>query len=418
MNVRRLWLSANFGKLWLGQGISELGSSVSSLALPTLAVLSLHAGPWEVGVLAALQKVPFPFVSLVAGVFVDRLPKRAVLIVCDLGRAAVLGIIPVAALFGHLEIGLLYAAALAKGVFTVFFDLAYLSYGPILVGREDLSAANARLDSNFVVANVVGPGLGGLLVQAIGAARAVAVDAASFIFSIASLLAIRHEEPRSPAQQGGSVLAELAAGLQFVVGNLLLRAQIATIAVTVIGISFMDGILFPFAYRDLHLTPGALGLALTLGGLAGFPGVWLGPRLARLIGLGPALVLGFAVFPVTMLLFPIARVMPAVPVVAGLFAIGTFFGAGADLNQLTLRQTLTPDPFLGRMNSVFRTVVWGAIPLGNLLGGLLGSAVSIVDTFWIGGAMALLGCLAMWLSPIGRLRGFPPHPTQPDVKQI
>ena len=408
MNTRRLWLSADFGKLWLGQAISELGSSVSDLALPTLAVLSLHAGPLEVGILAALQKLPFPFVSLVAGVFVDRLPKRVVLIACDIGRAAVLGAIPVAALFGHLEIGVLYAAALAKGTLTVFFDLAYLSYAPILVGRDDLSAANARLDSNIVVAGVVGPGLGGLLVQAIGAARAVAVGAASFLFSVVFLLVIRHVEPAAPVPQGGaSVRAELAAGLRYVLGHVLLRAQIATIAVTVIGFSFLDGILYPFAYRDLHLTPGELGLALTLGGLAGFPGVWLGPRLARAIGLGPALVLGFAVFPVIMLLFPLARVLPAVPVVAALFAIGTLFAAGADLNQLTLRQTLTPDPYLGRMNSIYRTVVWGAIPLGNIVGGALGSTVGIVGTFWIGGVLALLGCVAMWLSPIGRLRQFP-----------
>jgi predicted MFS family arabinose efflux permease len=118
-------------------------------------------------------------------------------------------------------------------------------------------------------------------------------------------------------------------------------------------------------------------------------------------------VLGFAVPPVAMLLFPLALVLPAVPVIAALFAVGTLFAAGADLNQLTLRQTLTPDPYLGRMNSIYRTVVWGAIPLGNVLGGVLGSTVGIVDTFWIGGVLALLGCLAVWLSPIGRLRQFP-----------
>jgi predicted MFS family arabinose efflux permease len=409
LNVRRLWLSADFGKLWLGQGISELGSSVSELALPTLAVLSLHAGPFEVGLLAALQKVPFPFVSLVAGVFVDRLPKRTVLIVCDVGRAAVLGAIPVAAFFGHLGLGLLYGAALAKGTLSVFFDLAYLSYGPILVGREDLSAANARLDSNMVVGSVVGPGVGGLLIQAIGAARAVAVDAASFLVSVVSLLAIRHEEPPPERQPGRSVRGELAAGLRYVLGNVLLRAQFLTMTVILFGAGFMDGIIYPFAYRDLHLTPGLLGLAFTVGGLAGFPGVWLGPRIARAIGLGPALVLGFTVTPVMMFLFPLAGFLPAVPFVAGLFVVNTLFGAGVDLNQLTLRQTLTADAYLGRMNSIYRTMVWGAIPVGNFLGGVLGSTVGIVDTFLIGGFIALLGCVAMWLSPIGRLRRFPSH---------
>jgi predicted MFS family arabinose efflux permease len=411
VNVRRLWLSADFGKLWLGQGISELGSAVSGLALPTLAVLSLHAGPFEVGLLAALQKAPFPFVSLPAGVFVDRLPKRTVLIVCDVGRAAVLGAIPLAALFGHLGLGLLYAAALAKGLLSVFFDLAYLSYGPILVGREELSAANSRLDSNFAVANVVGPGLAGLLVQAIGAARAVAIDAASFLISAVTLLAIRHKEASVERQPGGSVLGELAAGLRFVLGHVLLRAQFLSMAVMLFGAGFMDGIIYPFAYRDLHLTPGVLGLAFTVGGLAGFPGVWLGPRLARAIGVGPALLLGFTTFPVAMFLFPLARVLPAAPFIAGLFFVWILFGAGADLNQLTLRQTVTPDPYLGRMNSIYRTVVWAAIPLGNLLGGVLGSSVGIVDTFWIGGVIALMGCVAMWLSPIGRLRRFPAHAT-------
>src|SRR6202049_2099965 len=238
--VRRLWPRADFGKLWLGQGITPLGTSISELALPTRSVLSLHAGPFEVGLLAALQKVPFPFVSLVAGVFVDRLPKRAVLIVCDLGRTAVLGAIPLAALFGHLGLNLLYAAALAKGTLSVFFDLAYLSYGPILVGREDLSAANTRLDTNFAIGNVIGPGLAGLLVQAIGAPRAVAVDAASFVVSAVSLLAIRHKEPATERQPGQSIRRELAAGLRFVFGHVLLRAQFLCMAVMLFGGGFMD----------------------------------------------------------------------------------------------------------------------------------------------------------------------------------
>jgi predicted MFS family arabinose efflux permease len=180
-------------------------------------------------------------------------------------------------------------------------------------------------------------------------------------------------------------------------------------ALMLFGAGFMDGIIYPFAYHDLHLTPGALGLAFTIGGLAGFPGVWLGPRLARAIGVGPALVVGFATFPLVMFLLPLGRDVPAAPFIAGLFLVNTLFGAGADLNQLTLRQTVTPDPYLGRMNSIYRTVVWGAIPLGNFLGGVLGSSVGIVYTFWIGGFIALLGCIAMWLSPIGRLRRFPAH---------
>jgi MFS family permease len=367
LDVRRLWLSADFGKLWLGQGISALGSSVSDLALPTLAVLSLHAGPFEVGLLVALQKVPFPFISLVAGVLVDRLPKRAVLIVCDLGRAAALGVIPLAAIFGHLDLWLLYGSATVKGALTVFFDLAYLSYGPILVGRE-----------------------------------------------VVSLVVIRHKEPTLEKQPGRSVRLELAAGLRFVRNHVVLRAQFMTMTLAMFGASFIDGIIYPYAYRDLHLTPGGLGLAFTIGGVAGFPGVWLGPRLARAIGMGPALVVGFLVIPVEMFLLPLAGSLPAVPFLAGVFFVSALLGAGADLNQLTLRQTLTPDAYLGRMHSIYRTMVWAALPLGNFLGGVLGSAVGIVETFYIGGFIALLGCIAMWFSPVGRLRKFPLPATSAD----
>jgi predicted MFS family arabinose efflux permease len=344
---------------------------------------------------------------LVAGVFVDRLPKRAVLIVCDLGRAAVLGAIPLAAMSGHLGLGLLYGAAAAKGLFTVFFDLAYLSYGPILVGREDLSAANTRLDMNFAVANVAGPGIAGLLVQAIGAARTVALDAISFLVSVVSLLVIRHKETRAERLPNQSVRVELAAGLRFVMGHVLLRAQFLTMTLVLFGAAFIAGVLYPYAYRDLHLTPGELGLALTIGALGAFPGVWLGPRIARAIGIGPALVVGFLVIPFEMFAFPLAGILPTIPFLIGLFVISNFFGSGADLNQLTLRQTLTPDAYLGRMNSIYRTLVWGALPVGNFLGGVLGSAVGIVDTFWIGGVIALLGCIAMWFSPVGRLRQIP-----------
>ena len=289
----------------------------------------------------------------------------------------------------------------------MFFDLAYLSYGPILVGREDLSAANTRLDMNFAVANVAGPGIAGLLVQAIGAARTVALDAISFLVSVVSLLVIRHKEAPAERLPDQSVRAELAAGLRFVIGHVVLRAQFLTMTLVLFGAAFIDGVLYPYAYRDLHLTPGELGLTFTIGALAGFPGVWLGPRIARAIGIGPALVLGFLVIPFEMFAFPLAGILPAVPFLIGLFIISTFFGSGVDLNQLTLRQTLTPDAYLGRMNSIYRTLVWGALPLGNFLGGVLGSAVGIVDTFWIGGVIALLGCIAMWFSPVGRLRQIP-----------
>lgn len=178
---RRRWVERDFLKLWAGQTVSELGSSITLLALPTAAVIGFHANAFQVGLLAATSRVPFPFLSLLAGVVVDRLPRRPILIVCDVGRCLVLASIPLAAMLNLLSLPQLFVTAFASGVLTVFFDVAYLSYVPVLAGRDELIDANARLQLGGSFAQVAGPGLAGLLVQLLGAARAIAADAGSFL---------------------------------------------------------------------------------------------------------------------------------------------------------------------------------------------------------------------------------------------
>src|SRR5205823_8501402 len=189
--------SSGFRKLWAGQSVSRLGSAVTTFALPTAAVLQLHAGPFEVGLLMAVNKVAFPLLGLPVGVWIDRLPRRPVMIAADLGRALALSSLPAAAFSGHLTLPLLYAVAGLMGVLTLLFDVAYLAYVPSLVGREEIRVANSRMQVSESVAEITGPGLAGFLVQAVGAAQTIAVDAFSFLVSALSLAWIRSPEPPS-----------------------------------------------------------------------------------------------------------------------------------------------------------------------------------------------------------------------------
>ena len=189
---RAVWRRRDFALLWGGQTVSEIGSAVTTLALPTLAIFAFHAGPAAVGLMVASERLPFPVVALFAGAIVDRVRRRRVMVGCNLARLAVLALIPLLSAAGALQLWELFIAAAAMGVFTVFFDVAYMAYMPGLVGPDQLLEANSRLQVTWSAAQTVGPGLGGVLVQAVGAARAVLVDALSFLVSSVALLSIRH----------------------------------------------------------------------------------------------------------------------------------------------------------------------------------------------------------------------------------
>ena len=403
----RTWVDREFPKLWGGQTVSELGSSITALALPTAAVLVLHANPLQVGLLAAMTRIPFPFLSLLAGVVVDRLPRRPILILCDAGRCLVLGSIPLTASLNLLSVPQLYLTAFVSGVLTVFFDVAYLSYVPSLASRDRLGDANARLQMSLSLAQVAGPGLAGLLVQLVGAARAIAADSASFLASALAILWIRKPEDPPDAADRGGLARELADGLRFVWTHPILRAQIVIIAYTVIGGHFIDGVQYVFAYRDAHLTPGLYGLALALSSLGAFAGLAMVKRVTAWLGVGPSLAIGFGGPAVTLAFLPLALVLPAVAVITVLFFLASMTDPVANINQVTLRQSVTRDRYLGRMNSIFRTVVWGAIPLGSIVGGALASAFGTVATFEVGAAIGITGSAALFISPVGRLRDYP-----------
>jgi predicted MFS family arabinose efflux permease len=391
-----IWRDGRFVRLFLGNSVSELGSSVTELALPTLAVLQLHAGPAELGLLLALRRVPFPILSVFVGVWIDRVQRRRVMIAADLLRALVLAVIPASAVFGFLSLWVLYAVALVMGTLTVFFDLAVLAYVPSLVGRDGLRTANSALQVNTSIADLAGPGLGGLLVQAVGAARAISVDAASFVVSVLSLWSIRDHRETPPPRTGASMVSELRDGITFVFGHKILRVLILVMAGMIAFAHFATPNLYAYAYQGLRISPGTLGGILSAGGGAAVIGALISRRVIDRLGTGWTLTATGVVTGLVWLPLLITPPQLAVPALVVIFVIEGLANPINNLAQLSLRQVLTPDRLQGRMNSVFRMVYWGIWPLGELVGGYAGSVIGPLPVIvWSGVWMALFSFLAL-----------------------
>ena len=403
----------DFRLLWGGESVSELGSQVSLLAIPLLAVRTLHATAFEMGLLTAASTAAFLIVGLPAGVWVDRVRRRRLMIGADLGRVLALGSIPIAAAVGRLTLAQLFVVTLVSGVLTVFFDVAYQSYLPALVGREHLVEGNAKLTGSAEVAAVAGPGAAGALVQAVGSSAAVAVDSVTFLVSAMAVGAIRSPEPKPTVPEGGhAVLVEgIAQGLRFVFGNALLRAIAATTATSNFFSGIAAAVEIVFLVRQVHASPGVIGLLFALGGVGGVAGAFSAGPIARRVGGARATIIGIA-GSVGALLIPLT--MPG----AGLlyFGVGilmvSFSATVYNVNQVSFRQRLCPDRLLGRMNATMRFVVWGVLPIGALIGGIMGAVFGLRTTLLIGALGQAVAGIWLLASPMRRLRDFPDPPPE------
>jgi MFS family permease len=387
-------LGRGFAWLWTGETVSLLGTTITTVALPALAVLRLGAGPVEVGLLAAASRLPFPFLGLIAGVAADRLPRRTIMVICDIARILVLGAIPVADALGHMSVGLLVGVALVSGVFGVFFDICNLAYVPSLVGRHGLVRAYSWLEVTNAVSILVGPGLGGLLVQAFGAARAVAADAVSFLVSAVCIIAIPtvarpcRDRPEQEATDRPSALADLREGLQFVFGEPVLRSLLLAQGMLVLGSHSVSAPMVLFAYNRLGLTPGTLGLVFSIAGIGAVVGAAISRRNERWRP-GTTLIVTGLIIGVCICLLPIAAVMTPLVVLPVVLVVESGAGTLGNVTQVILRQSRTPERIQGRMNALFRVVYWGVWPLGNILGGLLAAVSGPVTALVVGGAVVL-----------------------------
>jgi len=407
----RLWRHPDFLKLWLGDTVSQFGSQVTLLAVPTVAILVLQAGPFQVGVLSALEFLAFPTLGLVAGVYADRLRRRPILIVCDLGRMLALGSIPVAFLVNALTLEQLYIVALVTGIFTVFFDVSYQSYLPVLVDRPNLLEGNTKLEISRSVAQVSGPAIAGFLIQWIGGAKAVAVDALSFLVSAVALSTINKPEPQprpSTASGGTGFIPEIKEGLEVVFKNPILWRIAGCTATFNLGSNMVFGAVFlVFAYRQLHLSAATVGIIFAVGSIGGLIGALLAAWVARIVGLGRTLAIATAVGGLAILALPVALVVAPVAVLTALGFLGGLTGPIYNISQVSLRQAITPDRVQGRMNATMRTIVWGTIPLGAFIGGILGTGIGLVQTIVIGGIVSVAAALWIFLGPVIRLKEQP-----------
>lgn len=381
------------------------------LALPLAAILVLDASAFEVAALTTVEFLPFLLFALPAGVWVDRLRRRPILILADVGRGLSLASIPIAYAFDALTIWQLYGVGFLVGIGTVFFDVSYQSYLPSLVRRDRLVQGNSLLELSANAAQMSGPGLAGVLVGVITAPYAIAVDAVSFLVSAALLGAIRAPEPAPKPAAHPSMRRELAEGLRYLLGHRYWRPITISVALSNFFWTMAGAIVLVYAVRRLGFSPELIGLTLTLGAVGGLAGALLAGRITARMGVGSTIVASALLFGPALLLVPLAPRSSAVPFFVASFIVA---GGGATLFRITglsLMQTLTPERLLGRLNASRRFVVWGTIPLGSLLGGALATWVGLRPTLLIAAIGACVSVVPVAFSPV---RGIGEMPTEPE----
>jgi MFS family permease len=400
-----LW-ATEFPKFWAGQTVSQLGSQVTLLALPLL-FISLDASAAQVGLLRAMLYLPFLLLGLPSGAWIDRTRRRPVLMAADLGRAALLVSLPLAAVLGILRLEYVLFVAFATGTLTVLFDVAQQAYVPSLVSRDHLIEANQKLEVSRALGLTVGPSLGGLLVQMVSAPFAIVLDSASFLVSALTLRAVRSVEPPvAPAVAGRSLRADIAEGLRFVASRPLLRSLAGCSATLNLCNHAMFVVLLLYLARDLRAEAGVIGLVIAALGPGGVIGAMLAGRLARKFGIGPTIVLSVVLAGVSaMCLLPAS---PDQPLVLPLIGLSMFLnglsGPIYNVNSVSLRQAITPDRLRGRVTASLRFVIWGTMPIGALAGGFLGETIGLRPTLVLAAfGMALAALWVVW-SPVARLR--------------
>jgi MFS family permease len=407
----RLWSQPEFLKLWAGQSVSVVGDQIGALALPLVAVLVLDASAAEMGLLTAMVWLPHLLFSLGAGLYVDRRARRLPLMVAgDLVRAALLGSLPVAYALDVLTIEQLLVVAFLVGATTVVFDVAWSTFFMRVVPREDVVEANAKLSASRSISYVLGPPAAGGLVQVLGAPVAVLADALSFVLSALVLRRIRTEEPPLPPFNGESIRTRLAGGFRFLFGHPLLRAFLGCFAtINFFNLGF-GAIAVLYLARELGLSAGAIGIILGSAAVGALVGTAVAPALGRRMGMGPALMVGAVLFPLPLLLFPLAA--GPEPVVWTMLIAGEFLsGLGVmilDIHGNSLMFLLTPEAMRPRQAATFRFVNYGVRPLGALGGGLLAAAIGLRPALLIAAAGAVLGIFWLVASPTPRLREEPP----------
>ena len=406
--LERDTLGRNFLKLWFGQSVSLVGSEVTQLAMPLLAVLVLGASASEMGVLRAVQFAPV-LVALPVGVLADRVLRRPLLIGADLGRGLLLAWIPLAALLGWLAMPQLYIIAVLSGALTVVFSVAYMAYLPGLVEPRRLLEANSRLEISRSAAHAGGPALAGLLIQAFSAPAALLVDAASFVVSAFSMWVIRRAEPlpRRTSGEQPRMWPDIKAGLRTVAQQPILRATtLASATWNFFSGGIGDALFVLFYARELQLSAAQIAALFTVSGVSGVVGALNTTRVTRRFGLGPSAIAAFAFTSAGTFAIPFIRGSPeqVLVILGGLMVV---FGLGTSMVFVvlgSLRQAFSPPELIGRVGASTRFLLIAVVPVGALLGGALGDAIGLRGALLVAGLGVLATPVWLFLSPVRTLR--------------
>lgn len=405
-----LWRHRDFLTYWFGQTVSRGGVQVAELVLPLSAIYMFHATAEQLGVINAVAFAPYLVVTLLAGVWIDRCRKRVILMASELGRVVALAAVPLLALVGSVRLYDLYLVAGVMGVCAVLFDVSGTAYLPSLVSKDQLLDGNSKLQASIVVTQSGGPAVGGLLVQLVSAPAVLAMSVVSPLVSLAALMSIRQREevPERPAQRR-STFAEIGESLRFIARDEYLRFLVVRSGVNNLFFMARNTILPLFVLQVLHLGSAMLGLVLGVGAVGALVGATVAKSLAARLGPGRVIAVGYGCSSLVQVLLPLAVGPPALALSLLLpmfFTSGLFMTVG-NTNVATLQQMLIPRRQLGRVVAGMRTVTWGTMPLGALLGGTLGSLIGIRQTLFITATGFCLSALWIAVSPIAKVRTMP-----------
>ena len=416
-HVANLWWHREFRTLWIGATISNFGSAITSLALPMTAVVMLQASPAQMGILGAASTMPALLFSLLIGVWVDRVRRRPLLIGADLGRAVLIGAVPLSAVAGMLRMEYLYVVSFLAGILTLVFDIASTSLLPHIVSREQLVEGNSKLVLSDSAASIAGPGVAGNLIALLTAPLAMVVDAVSFLGSALCLSVIHpHEDTTARAGPNASVWQEIGEGVQWIIKTAPLRAMTLSSGLGSLAISMQQTVFILFVSRELGLAPTSVGIVLASSGVASLLGAFLADQVAKQRGPGPAIIWGTSLTCLSEGILPLTGGPVSIQMVL-LIGAQCLRGIGSpiyNINQLSVRQMITPERVLGRVNASRRFIVFGISPIGALLGGGLGELIGVRWTLVTATAVMLIGLLYLVYSPLRTLRE-PPLPMGPST---
>lgn len=402
-------------KLWVGHTVSKFGSRITDDALPATAVLVLAATPAQLGWLVALESAPMLLVGLFAGVWIDRLHRRPIMITTDLGRALLLGSIPAAAVLHLLHVEQLYVVAALAGALTVFFDVADQSLLPSLVQRENIVEGNSKLGVSGSLAEVGGPALGGTMIQLLTAPFTILVDAVSFLISALSIGLIRTQEPPPrPHGERQSAWHDAMEGVHLVFGTPILRAIAGHASMSSFFGSFFAALYWPYTVRELGLGPALVGILISVGGVGALVGALITGPITRRFGLGTAMVWSAVLGGISTLFVPLAggAIIVAAAFLFAQQSLGDIFWEVYDINEISLRQGVVPDRLLGRANATMQFIAGGLLPVGALTAGVLADHIGMRSTLFVAAFGLLFASLWLIFSPVSRLRE---HPVSPET---